>query len=512
MKLLLGLLLISIFIGCSKRDVAGGSTVETDNAVSVRIFLSDGKPAASALARVRPSWAVADTATMEFSPHYTLDYLADSNGWVHLENLPKGNYSIEVLRNGMGSFSHFERRDTLSSESLSAIQLKPLGSIQGQVNLPEGSIYAYVQVYGLDRIVKTDSLGKFVLDSLPPAPLHLRAIASEQASIISDDIIQVRSAYAMDVGTIADASIYSEDPLTWRYSKTIPTSRLFSDWMMPISTPSVGFLRLDSTNFDFSEAMPDGRDIRLFDEDGNRLIYQRANWDSERKTALLRVRILDLSPMTLIQLQWGCTGAVEPGFEGLWEGISDSVKQELYTVDIDDFETVSLESNLPAPITTQSWFLLPQDTNVYTVPSSDSAISGIESAGLGRSGNAFHYRAVGLTTRWGLLGLKIDTVPRNLAHIDSLVFWIRGTGRYQFALENLNNGVAKAIYEGTIDSLWTRKCVRPQDFIDGDNVGGNAGWDEVKDSITNLSFFVFGNSEIWIDDIRIYGINRDDLK
>jgi hypothetical protein len=34
----------------------------------------------------------------------------------------------------------------------------------------------------------------------------------------------------------------------------------------------------------------------------------------------------------------------------------------------------------------------------------------------------------------------------------------------------------------------------------------------VRDSITSLTFLIGGGSDLWIDDIRIYGIGRDDLR
>ncbi|OIP44441.1 MAG: hypothetical protein AUK31_09365 [Fibrobacteres bacterium CG2_30_45_31] len=508
------LLVAALLYSCGNRDVAGGSTVETDNAISVQVFLSDGKPASKAIARIRPAWSVADTATKQIASLYARDLQADSLGQIRCEDLAIGTYALEVQSAGVGAFIQFEHRDTISREILNDVSLKLLGSIEGQVELPMGTQYAWIQVYGLDRVVKTDSSGNFSLDSLPPSALHIRAITGKQVSVIADDLVQVHSGYSWNVGTLSAASIYTEDPLTWRYSQSIEVDSLFSDWMLPLSNPTVGFLRLDSTNFDFSQAMDDGRDLRFFDEFGNRLVYERASWNANLKTAFIRIRIAGLSLSSQIEMRWGCDGAVDPGDAGLWEGVADSVVEELYTVLVGDFEDGSLQSNLQAPIAPHFWYLIPQDTNVNMSPSSDSALLALQLAGSGRSGTAFHITSTGPSYKWALLGLNLyKENARNFDHLDSVVFWVRGTGYYEFAFENLldSNG-GKAVFSDSLDTVWTRKCVRPENFMPADSISGNYGWEAIQYSVTNMSFFAFGDVDFWLDDIRIYGLNRDDLE
>jgi hypothetical protein len=49
--------------------------------------------------------------------------------------------------------------------------------------------------------------------------------------------------------------------------------------------------------------------------------------------------------------------------------------------------------------------------------------------------------------------------------------------------------------------------------MDGANgIGGNVGWAGVRDSVTDLCLFAARGADMWIDDIRLYGIDRDDLR
>jgi hypothetical protein len=70
----------------------------------------------------------------------------------------------------------------------------------------------------------------------------------------------------------------------------------------------------------------------------------------------------------------------------------------------------------------------------------------------------------------------------------------------------------KAVYEDSVPSKWTRIRLRPTDLNPADGKGGNVGWEAICDSVTNLTLFFYNGTDFWIDDIRFYGINRDDLK
>jgi len=93
-----------------------------------------------------------------------------------------------------------------------------------------------------------------------------------------------------------------------------------------------------------------------------------------------------------------------------------------------------------------------------------------------------------------------------------VVFWQRGNGTSGLALEYLDSAtVIKALFTSSVNNSWMRGCVQPADFMSPDSIGGNYGWDAVKHRVTHLTFFINNGKEFWLDEIRFYGINRDDL-
>lgn len=189
--------------------------------------------------------------------------------------------------------------------------------------------------------------------------------------------------------------------------------------------------------FDFSQAMSDGRDLRIYDRNGSQLSYQRAYWDASSQKALLRVRLPEALLDDSLVMRWGCPGAQDRSTATVWDGIPDSVGLEVYSVLVGDFEAKSALSTLPAPISQTYWHIMAFDSTVTYQPTD----------------------------------------------------WVEG-----------------------IPAKRTRIRIAPEQFAPPDGIGGDIGWETVKDSITNLTFFVSGGTETWIDDVRIFGINRDDLK
>ena len=49
------------------------------------------------------------------------------------------------------------------------------------------------------------------------------------------------------------------------------------------------------------------------------------------------------------------------------------------------------------------------------------------------------------------------------------------------------------------------------DFVEGDGEFGNMGWDFVKPRVTTFTIWIVDESEMWIDDVILYGVNRDNF-
>jgi len=145
----------------------------------------------------------------------------------------------------------------------------------------------------------------------------------------------------------------------------------------------------------------------------------------------------------------------------------------------------------------------------------------------GRKGMVAHFVYTNdSNANWALMGHDLNGM-KDLSELDSVVFWARaGYGdstqwislSFDVLLDSaaldstgLENG--KAWVHISLDTAWQRIVVTPKDLLEPDehNIGGNIGWDEVKEHVTNLNFFGGGVTEgepyeLWLDDITIYGV------
>lgn len=98
-----------------------------------------------------------------------------------------------------------------------------------------------------------------------------------------------------------------------------------------------------------------------------------------------------------------------------------------------------------------------------------------------------------------------------MAALDSIVFWAKGNGNIRVALEDGRDtsGFNKAWARIYLDTLWKRYTVRPEDFDAPDN--WNLGWVAVRGRINTFSVFAQSGSDLWIDDIEMFGISGYEL-
>lgn len=504
--------LFVLYAGCARTDTSG-NTMETENSIAVRVTSYNGQPAARVQATVRPLWYLADTAGSDLTNDQIRNLTTDEGGRLLIEDLPPGRYVLHLYTENTASLLEFNIPTDIEYNN-NTLELKPKGVIEGLVSLPDSASYAWIQVHGLNIAVRTDSLGRFQINNLPAGSLQVIAWTPQSPSAIGSQLVVVNASETIDLGSLPPPTLAEEDPSTWRYSLELPVDSLVSEWMKPIQSPTVLTLRLNANNFTFAQALSDGRDLRIEDAAGRPVLFDRVRWDSSKQLAVIHLRLGNLADTSRsFTIRWGRMGAVDPGRTAVWNGLSDSLRLALNSVFVDDFERRSSRTALPPPIPSSWWFTRRSDSaSVNPEPGSDF-LPALQPAGAGRSGQALRigYQATGL--QWILVGTTLGTGPHSLAVLDSIVFWVRGTGNYSVSLENNSSEPwGKAWVHGDLDTLWTRVCVRPAlDFMPGDSSGGNIGWESVMDSITNLSFFGTNGQELWLDDIRLHGINIDDL-
>ena len=522
-RLLASLSCVLLFACSSDKDLAGASTVETENACIINVVKVNSKPAANVVARIRPLWYVEgvstdSSVTQSNVQDATLEVTADSHGNIVMDSVNFDKGYIEIIDGNTGVFQAIVSSD-LKKNKLTTMQMEELGSVTGKAELPEGTDYAWVQIYGTDKIVKTNKDGEFTLDSLPPASYQIRAILPDEQATIGEASITISAGEKSDVQTLAKPTLENEQLEQWAHVRTIPLDSTISDWMKPIAETTVVFVRLNETNFDFSEAMDNGYDIRFTDQSGNRLAFKRAFWNSSTpdtpQSAEFQIRINGTSSVESLEMYWGKTAALDANASNdsndIWAGLPDSLVKAIHSIKLIDFENQKLETAFDYSDGAREWYFLPQDSNVTTTPSSENASEAFE-FNEERNGYIFHWKSTSKTRgKWSMIGSRINRNPSSLEGIDSIAFYAKGKGELGFAIEVLEEPTGKTKYVDNLDSTWKRISFTPSDFVEGDGEYGNKGWGFVKSRVTTFTIWIVDESEMWIDDVILYGVNRDNF-
>lgn len=183
MKKLLLLFAVLALCACSDKDVAAISTVETQNAYLIQVVHEDSLPAVNVVARMRSANFVRSVEEDSAGADYYEEFVTDSLGYIRIDSLAVDTATIEILERGEGLFRKIFAEDLREFGDLRFVMEK-VGGLRGRVYLPEGVDYAWVQVYGSDRLVKTDVDGFYEMDSLPPYEYDLRVIVGD--SVINE--------------------------------------------------------------------------------------------------------------------------------------------------------------------------------------------------------------------------------------------------------------------------------------------------------------------------------------
>lgn len=514
-KFLASIFCILLFSCSTEKDLAGASTVETENACVINVVNIDSKPASYAVARIRPLWHVQEISstsatTKQNFTNATIEFKADSLGNIAIDSVSFDKGYIEVLDEHAGAFKAISYSDLKKNKS-TTIQMESFGSVSGKANLPQDAEYAYIQIFGTDRIIKTNEDGEFTLDSLPPANYQIRAILPNEQETIGESLVQVLANEKNDIKTLAKPNLANEQLEQWQFTRIIPLDSTISIWMQPIAESTVVFVRLNSENFDFTTAMKNGYDIRITDQNGERLAFKRAYWSDSLQQAELQIRINGTSNIEHLVMYWGKTASPDASTNDVWAGLPDSLVNVIHSVKLIDFEHQKLESAFDYSDGTRDWYFNPQDSNVTTTPSKENVSDAFEFSDE-RKGYVFHWKSTSKKIgKWSMIGTRLNTIPSSLQGLDSIAFYAKGKGELGFAIEVLEEPTGKTKYVDYLDSNWKRFSFKPSDFVAGDGEFGNMGWDFVKSRVTTITIWIVDDSEMWIDDVILYGVNRDNF-
>ena len=397
MKKLLLFLAVMLVVACSKDEVAGVSTVETENAFLIRIVRDDSLPAANVVARVRAANFVRDVGGDSADAEYYEEFVADTLGCIRVDSLAVDTATFEIFDEGQGLFKKILAADIHEGDSVQFV-METTGSLRGKVYLPEGVDYAWIQVYGTDRLVKTDGEGFYEMDSLPPYEYGLRFV-------VGDSVVEQSA--TVDAGEETFANVLAFEP------------------------DSIQVLDFESADVQF--------EIR----------------------------------------EYGLSA------KGYMSATDSSVK------------------------TTPEVKLIPEVR--------EDIADFIVDAGAGRDGKALHWKSSAGHGFWSFYGIWVceEDSPCDLSLTDSIVYYARGTGVVSVIFETLGseNVEGKTLAYDTLKTAdeWTRYCIRPSDFKPRDDKYGNLGWEVISKSVTTISIAVYDDTEIWVDDVVLYGIKPSDF-
>ena len=252
------LLFLAVFVSlafwaCSgEKEVAGISTVETENAYLIQVVRGDSLPAANVVARMRSAEYVrsvegtatgvaaekseegsaVDSADAEFFS----EFVTDSLGCIRIDSLAVDVATLEVVDAGEGLFKKISAEDIKDGDSVRFV-LEKTGSLRGKIYLPDSVDYAWVQVYGTDRLVKTDARGFYAMDSLPPFEYELRYI-------VGDSVVE--GSATVDAAEETSAYVYAFEPDSVKILDFESDSEEFFITDLGISVE--GYMRVTDTN------------------------------------------------------------------------------------------------------------------------------------------------------------------------------------------------------------------------------------------------------------------------
>jgi hypothetical protein len=328
----------AILLACSPGDrmagTKGGS--ETTNGVIACIRRSDGSPAAGAAVRLRradylsrPGLTMGKIAGVA-SKFDSSDIVTDPQGVFWIAGIDPGSYCIEVNeppsaeRHG-GALLLACRVGANDTADLGIDSLAPFAAMKGAADTARsGAARLYAQIRGLERLAPVNTDGSFAFYDLPGGNLDVR-VSSGGASSPAREIVNVSTKPGDTVAVrVWGNSSYSGYVYIGPAEADIQLSGVISNFPL--------LVRLDSSTFDFSRALPRGEDVRFAKADGSPLPCEIEQWDPAGHSAAVWVLIDTVSAAPAgrrIIMTWGDTGAISQsngeavfdtaaGFSGVW--------------------------------------------------------------------------------------------------------------------------------------------------------------------------------------------------
>lgn len=299
--LALVLLLALLFLGCGSPTQTAGGTTDTGNSLDVLaglVLAADSQPAGGAAVRLRRADYLSPPPSPLKRAVDRLDTVAGADGRFRIGDIDSGLYRLE-LGNGTTQSGLVELdlgdpgKHPDGRLDLPAVRLRKPAGVGGTAVLRADAAQAYVQVYGLERLSPVEAAtGRFGL-RLPSGKHRLRFIDPD-CGVACLRIVDVTVSMedTLDMGAI-DMRDTTEPYVAWAHGARIGVNTAPGGADVAADVFDFPMLvRLDSSVFDFGQALPDGSDIRFSKPGGRKaLAYEIERWDATLRQAEIWVKL-----------------------------------------------------------------------------------------------------------------------------------------------------------------------------------------------------------------------------
>jgi hypothetical protein len=327
----------------------GGSGTETTTGIIGAVVDNQGQPQAQVQVQLLPAAhdPVRDTNAI---PADTTDSL----GRFRFMCIDSGEYSVQMVHltdrtRALISGIHTE----FDTVKLSSATLRAPGSMI--VSLPEGvnNTTGYVYIPGTTFFTFLKDHTDFViLDSLPAEriPEIVYSSTDQTAAFIIRYNITI---FPGDTAVVLNPS--------WKYTQTIVlnTTPSGADVASNVANFPV-LIKLQTDNFDFSQAQSDGSDIRFTKMDNTPLPCEIERWDAARQRAEIWVKVDTVygnNNAHSIIMYWGNAAVSDPsfnqmvfdtaaGFQGVWH-LSDGAADPVHDATSNGYDGISHDTARP---------------------------------------------------------------------------------------------------------------------------------------------------------------------
>lgn len=314
----------SLHFSCTKLSVDGGSGSTTTNGYVAGLLVdSNGKPASCTVVRLLPN--TYDPVKDAPLPDSMVDTTSISGTYCFAA--PKNNtYNLQAqkIAGGYGLLITGIPIDSCDTVKVPAEMLKQPGTVSVTLPVSLNKPDAYVYIPGTTFFVRLGNAGDFI----PEIPAgSVPAIYYSRKSTGGYEVVTTN----FTVSSGDTVSVFSNN--VWTHSKKLYLNTSLTGANVTEDVTNFPLLiRLDSGNFDFSQAQSTGADIRFAKSDSTFLPYEIERWDAVNKKAEIWVKVDTIrgnDSTQSIKMYWGndnsssaSSGAsvfdTATGFAGVW--------------------------------------------------------------------------------------------------------------------------------------------------------------------------------------------------